>query len=177
MGNGIVRVNGTPAPAYPNVYYIEGGTHVSLEAVPVSGYLFETWSEGLSGSSNPTTMVVDCNKSIIANFSLTMHTLTIQSSGNGSTSPAMGAYDYYDSTVVSITATPDSGWQFDGWTGDVSNLVSANTTVTVDSDKVVTASFSLKTTQISWPLVGGVMGGLILVGLPVIILIVRRRAS
>ena len=170
-------LNGTPAPAYPAYYDFKNGTHVSLEAVPASGYLFDNWSEDLSGNTNPTTIVVDCKKSIIANFSRIMHTLTIQLSGNGSTSPAVGIHDYHEGTVVSITATPESGWQFDSWTGDVSNPVSATTTVTVDSDKAVTASFSrIMRAQISWPLVGGTIGGLVLVGLPVVILIVRRRA-
>jgi hypothetical protein len=41
----------------------------------------------------------------------------------------------------SIGATSD--WRFDGWTGDVADPDSASTTVTMDSDKMVTANFAL----------------------------------
>jgi uncharacterized repeat protein (TIGR02543 family) len=53
--------------------------------------------------------------------------------------PPGGVYD--DGTVVTLTAVPDSGWQFDNWSGDLSG--SANpTTITMDANKTVTANFS-----------------------------------
>ena len=48
---------------------------------------------------------------------------------------------YAPSTVVNLTATPLSGWAFLNWTGDVANPNSANTTVTMNSNKTVTANF------------------------------------
>jgi len=44
--------------------------------------------------------------------------------------------------VVSIASTPDSGWQFDSWTGDVADPDSASTTVAIKSDKTITVNFS-----------------------------------
>jgi uncharacterized repeat protein (TIGR02543 family) len=69
-------------------------------------------------------------------------TLTITVNGSGFAAPAMGEHEYSADEAVTITATPDSGWQFDGWDGDVANSNSATTTVTMDASKTVTANFS-----------------------------------
>ena len=111
---GIVRVNGTAPSSYAFTSTFDEGTSVSLEAVPTSGYLFDNWTGNLSGSINPTTILIDCNKSITANFSQIVHTLTVQVSGSGSTTPTVGTHDYGEGTVVGVVATPASGWQFDG---------------------------------------------------------------
>ena len=69
------------------------------------------------------------------------HALTIGVNGNGSTTPPVGYHTYPAATVVDITATPDSGWEFASWTGDVADPNSPTTTVTVTVDKTVTANF------------------------------------
>lgn len=71
----------------------------------------------------------------------TTYTLTMPKVGNGSTNPAVGASAYGAGTVVTVTATPDSGWLFSEWSGDASGT-SANTTVTMNSNKTVTATFT-----------------------------------
>jgi hypothetical protein len=43
--------------------------------------------------------------------------------------------------VVQITAVPDSGWEFDTWSGEVVEPGSSVTTVIMDSDKAVTANW------------------------------------
>ena len=176
-GGGTVKVEQAAPSSYPVTYTFDNGKNVRLEAVPTSGYVFNNWSGDLSGTINPTTILMECNKSITANFSQIVHTLTMQLSGSGSITPMVGTHDYGEGTVVSITATPDSGWQFDSWTGDVADPSSATTTLTMGSDKTVIANFSqIMTIQVSWPLVGGVIGGLVLVGLLVVVLIIRHRA-
>ena len=176
-GNGIIRVNESAPTSYPFIDNFSEGTSVKLNAVPATGYLFNNWSGSLSGTDNPTTILIDCNKSITANFSPIMHTLNIHFSGNGSTNPAPGNHDYMEGIAVSITANPASGWQFDSWTGNVADPSSATTTITIDSDKTATASFSQITTmQVNWPLIGGIIGGLALVG-ALAVIIIRRRAS
>ncbi len=73
--------------------------------------------------------------------------LTIAVNGGGTTSPELGRfrkaeYEYSEDEVVTITAIANSGWQFDGWDGDVAEPNSATTTVTMTSNKTATAKFS-----------------------------------
>ena len=70
-----------------------------------------------------------------------VYTLNIEVNGSGSTTPTAGNYPYPEGSVVDISATPDEGWLFDGWTGDVANPDSASTTVTIGSNKTISASF------------------------------------
>jgi len=175
-GDGSVKVEQSVPSYYPASYTFSNGTEVRLEAIPADGYLFNNWGGHLSGTTNPTTILINCDKSIRASFSQIMHSLTMQVTGSGATSPPVGVRDYAQGTRVSITATPDSGWQFDSWTGDVAEPGSATTTLTIDSDKMVAANFSqIMTNQGGWPLVGKVIAGLALVGWAVIFLIIRRR--
>ncbi len=123
------------------------GTVVSITATPGIGAQFDNWSgdDGTIANVNSanTTITMNGNYSITANFSPAPDvTLTMAVNGSGSTSPAVGASPYPANTVVNITATPDAGWQFDNWSGNVGNPSSATTTVTMDADKTVTANFS-----------------------------------
>jgi len=72
------------------------------------------------------------------------YTLTMTVVGNGTVAPGTGVYAEGDMT---ITATPESGWQFDGWsTDDMSEIddpAALSTTLNLDKDKTVTATFSL----------------------------------
>ena len=68
-GGGIVKIDQTAPSSFPNTYDFESGTSVPLEAVPAPGYTFDNWSGDLSGTANPATIVIDCNKRITANFS------------------------------------------------------------------------------------------------------------
>ena len=58
---------GTTDPE-PGTYVEDSGTEVSIKALPESGYQFSEWSECLSGTSNPLTVILNSNKSVTANF-------------------------------------------------------------------------------------------------------------
>ncbi len=126
------------------------GTVVTLTANPTSGWQFDGWSGDLSGSTNPTTITMDSNKTVTATFTEVVvpdYTLTVNTVGQGNVTldPAGGTYS--EGTVVTLTAGPVSGWQFDGWSGDLSGSTNP-TTITMNSNKNVTATFSeISTTQ------------------------------
>ncbi|HET9235266.1 MAG TPA: LamG-like jellyroll fold domain-containing protein, partial [Candidatus Eisenbacteria bacterium] len=66
--------------------------------------------------------------------------ITVVGNGSVSKDPNQALYDH--GTVVTLTATPDTGWSFTGWSGDASG--SANPLpVTMDAPKNVTATFVL----------------------------------
>jgi len=115
------------------------GTLVTLTAVPVTGGSFLGWGGALSGTSNPTTLLVDGAKSVTANFTA-IHTLTVATKGKGNVTlnPPGGAYPA--GTVVTLTAVPGSGFRFTGWSGALSGLANP-TTLVINGNKSVTATF------------------------------------
>jgi uncharacterized repeat protein (TIGR02543 family) len=124
------------------------GTVVSLVANPLSGYYFVNWTGDVSTVANvntaSTTITMNGDYSITANF-VAVYDLTISSTTGGSvTTPGGGAFTYDAGTVVSLAATPATGYQFVNWTGDVgtiANINDASTTITMNGDYSITANF------------------------------------
>lgn len=71
---GVIKVD-QDVSSYPVTYSFESGTNVRLEAVPTFGYRFNNWSGDLSDTNNPTNIVIDYDKNIVANFSVNWHLL------------------------------------------------------------------------------------------------------
>jgi hypothetical protein len=139
---GTVEINGYPQSSYPVSRTFIGDTVIELQAQPMAGYQFIGWSGDLSGGENPISLEMDSAKVVNAIFSNIIHPLVIQVTGQGSTEPITGTYSYGEGTEVTITATPDSGWRFDSWSGGVSEPYLATTTVVINTDKTITANFS-----------------------------------
>jgi hypothetical protein len=69
-------------------------------------------------------------------------TLTTNFQGNGTVTRNPNLGTYTAGTVVTVTAVPGPGAQFQNWTGPVANPNSATTTVTMSQNQVVTAVFT-----------------------------------
>jgi uncharacterized repeat protein (TIGR02543 family) len=123
-----------------------------------SGNYTATVADGFSGTVTPTMAGYSFSPSsrdytnvtsdqLDQNYtaSIIQHTLTIVAGSNGTTSPTAGTSTHDYGTQVQVTATPDSGYQFSGWTGDASGTTNP-ITITMDADKSITASFSLIST-------------------------------
>lgn len=61
------EVTWSPSPNCGGVTY-NAGTVVQLTASPYSGYVFSNWSGDATGSSNPVSITMNSNKSVIANL-------------------------------------------------------------------------------------------------------------
>ena len=83
--------------------------------------------------------------SYTANFN-TAYLLTTAAnpSSAGTVTPVSGTY-YAANTVVTLTAKPKSGYGFSDWSGDVANVLSATTTVTMSAPQTVSANFGQAT--------------------------------
>ncbi|MBI2871304.1 MAG: hypothetical protein HYY14_06300, partial [Candidatus Omnitrophica bacterium] len=68
------------------------------------------------------------------------YTLTV-SATHGSVTKTPDQASYLSGTVVSLAATPDAGYSFTGWSGDLSGSINP-TTITMTSNKSVTAGFA-----------------------------------
>ncbi len=78
---------------------------------------------------------------VYKNNLLNKYTLIIMADTGGTTDPSPGGYTYDSGTEVTITATPDSEYEFVNWSGDASGT-SNSITITMDSDKSITANFT-----------------------------------
>ena len=71
--------------------------------------------------------------------------LSVSSTSGGSvTSPGEDVFTYDAGTVVELVATPDDGYSFQAWTGDIGDIVdpnSASTNITINGDYSITAEF------------------------------------
>jgi hypothetical protein len=74
------------------------------------------------------------------------YNLAISSTEGGSvTTPGEGTFTYDEGEVMDLEATPDEGYHFVNWTGDVSTIADvedASTTIIMDAAKSVTANFA-----------------------------------
>ena len=70
--------------------------------------------------------------------------LTYSTEGGSVTAPGEGVFNYYKVTVVSLVATPTSGYRFVNWTGNVGTIADINaaaTTITMNGDYSISANF------------------------------------
>jgi hypothetical protein len=129
------------------------GSPVTLTATPAPGSVFTGWSGGGCSGAGTCTVILNSDLSVAATFAPAppSHTLSVTKAGAGSgsvTSSPPGidcgadcsrAFD--EATVVTLTANPASGSTFTGWSG-AGCSGAGPCTVTLNSDQVVTATFS-----------------------------------
>jgi uncharacterized repeat protein (TIGR02543 family) len=144
IGQGSISRNNTGPYHYGDV--------VQLTAVPSVGWSFSFWSDGLSGSANPTTLTITGDVTVNATFTRTVYTLSVSTSGSGSVN-LNNTGPYYYGDVVQLTATATIGWSFANWTGDVSGTANP-TNVNMTSNKSVTAHFAQNNYTITVTTVG-----------------------
>jgi len=113
---------------------------VTLTATSDLGWSFAGWSGDLFGVTNPVTVTMTGSKLITATFTQDEYSLTVTEVGSGTVDvEPVGPYTY--GQVVTLTATADPGWSFDGWSGDLLGVTNP-TTLTMDSHKAVMATFT-----------------------------------
>ena len=137
----VIAVNGT-AVKNPNLPAYNTGAVVQLTATPSMGYIFNGWSGDATGSLNPLSVTMNANKNITANFTLIpANTFTLNVvANNGSVLKNPDLISYTSGASVVLTATPNSGYTFTGWSGDATGSVSP-LTVIMNSNKNITANF------------------------------------
>ncbi len=117
------------------------GTVVGLTATPDAGWSFSHWSGDLTGSTNPDSITMDGDKTVTAHFTQDQYTLTVSVDGSGSVTKNPDQATYLSGTVVELTATPDAGWSFSHWSGDLTGSANPDS-IAMDGDKTVTAHFT-----------------------------------
>ena len=137
------------------------GTQVGLTANPMSNFAFLGWGGACSGTG-ACNVTMDVAKNVTADFKPIAHslTVTVTVTGKGTvTSNPIGincaascTSPFNQGASVNLTASPQNGFVFAGWTGACVGTTTC--TVTMDSAKNVNATFS----PTSYPLLVTVVG-------------------
>jgi uncharacterized repeat protein (TIGR02543 family) len=138
------------APAGTNcTWTVLTGSTLTVLQQPDDGNVFSGWGGACSGTGVPCTVVMDGDRAVNASWASATETrlLTVSVSGGGSVRggdiscpPTCTATEPLRSAVT-LTATPDAGFAFTGWSGACTGTVPA-CTVTIDDDKTVGATFA-----------------------------------
>ncbi|HEX2866700.1 MAG TPA: T9SS type A sorting domain-containing protein [Ignavibacteriales bacterium] len=151
-GTGQVKVNTTivPLPYYGSFSH---GAVVTLEAVPdAGGNTFTGWEGDLSGTTSPTTITMDGDKNVTADFNV-MRSITISKlvTGTGSGQVKVNGilYDlpytssFANNTVLTMEAVPDAATSsFTAWGGAISGTTNS-ASITMNGNKSVIIEFTL----------------------------------
>jgi len=136
------------------------GSSVTLTATANNGYSFSQWNDG--STQNPRTITVNGDATYTAQFTQDNYTITVYANpANGGTVTGGGAYHYGDTPT--LTATANSGYEFQGWDDGVSTnprqiTVTGNATYTAVFSEVG-ATYYTVTTSVSPAGAGTVSGG------------------
>jgi len=127
----------------------EGGTYrkgevVAVTGTPYPGFRIASWSgtddDTSTGATNSVTMTSD--KTVTVSFERITYTLTTSVSGGHGAISEGGVYG--SGEVVTVTATPESGYRVRSWFGTGNDGSTATTnTVTMNASKTVVVEFEL----------------------------------
>jgi uncharacterized membrane protein len=124
------------------------GRDVDLVAEAEGGYHFVDWTGDVDEVANAgdatTTIKMRDDYSVKANFAPVCRLMISSTVGGSVTIPGEGTSTYDKGTVVNLAATPDAGYQFLSWTGDVDSIADVDdgtTAITVNRDSSITANF------------------------------------
>ena len=112
----------------PNSGIYKSGERVNLLATPCPDCIFKQWSGSVNSSENPYTLLMDSSKSITAIFERRQYPLSIVIEGQGTIKEEIVSIksfstNYSSGTVVKLTAVPNGGWEFSGWSGDTISII------------------------------------------------------
>ena len=157
--SGTISANGTTISG--NVEYNDG-TSVTLTANAATGFTFQNWTiDGSTVSDASTTITMDQDHTVVANFTLNQYTVTLNV-GTGGTATGGGTYN--EGTIANIEAFPDECHTFSHFIDDNNTPIYGfnPAPITVDHDMTITVVFEMRTYTINAsasPSAGGTVTG------------------
>ncbi|HEV8535220.1 MAG TPA: hypothetical protein VGR87_05790 [Candidatus Limnocylindria bacterium] len=121
------------------------GSTVMLAATANATALFSGWGGACSGTAPTCTVTMDASRSVTASFAGVTNVVSITRSGPGTVTSAPAGIDcgvvcsarFVSGARVTLTAVPDAGSLFGGWSGD---CVGASATCTLTVDRAINAA-------------------------------------
>ncbi len=132
----------------PSMSLYPYGQTVRLVAQPQPGNYFVRWTNGAAGANNPLTLSVQNNNvtvgAIFAALTNGSNSLTVLTVGFGqATASPPGKNVFTNGATVTLTATPNAGQTFLGWSGSASGTNNP-LVVTMNQNQVITANFTVR---------------------------------
>jgi hypothetical protein len=151
-GQGLVTVDGTPVTTPTTFEWQYGTTHTISAASTTPGssgtqYAWHSWSDG--GAQAHTYTVPGQSANLTATYQ-TQYYLTMQAGAGGTVSPPSGWQN--SGSQVQMQATPNSNYQFTGWTGSGTGAYSGTgnpTAIAMNGPTTELANFQASTVQIT----------------------------
>ena len=133
VGEGSVEVS-------PEQETYQHGDVITLTAVPYEGYAFESFTGSVISTDTTVEVVVTNNLDITATFYFDAYTLTLTTGEGGSVTVEPEKETYHRNEKVTLTAAPDEGYAFEGFTGtaESTNLVME---IIMNQDHEIAAGF------------------------------------
>ena len=133
----------------PNKAKYTNNETVMVIATPETGYRFAGWSGSQMSADAEITVTMDGDKELVANFmpkNVASYSLTVNANPviGGTTSQSPNKLVYATGEAVMVTATPEPGYTFTGWSG-ASASKDASETIVMDGNKELTANFAPQT--------------------------------
>ena len=128
----------------------ECGNPVTLTAVPAPGWKFDGFTGATTSQLNPFTFSFAQGNTLTANFSQANYSLVTKAvdetgatttGGSISATAPVNPLGYAFNEALTLTATPNQGWSFLGWSGSASGT-NLTINLTAQSNMVVTGTFA-----------------------------------
>ena len=120
--------------------WMPDGTNFTIVAVPAEHYHFTGWTGDWrrvednapyqGEAENPLAVTMDQSRTIGATFAIDTFAVTFEAGAHGALSGEIAQTIDYGATAAVPGVTPDAGYEFIGWSGDVSAPVTSNATFT-----------------------------------------------
>lgn len=137
---GDVKTSVVPEGAGKVDFIDHGQDPSALFALANEDYYFEKWTGDVNSTENPLTITVNSPMNITANFKQVPF-ITMEQVGEGTVYKSVEKNELENKYVAYLSAKPKEGWEFLGWSGDISSTENP-LTVTVDAPKNIVATFS-----------------------------------
>lgn len=130
---------GGSAACTPNP--VTSGGSSTCTAAPEAGYEFDTWTGDCAGQGATCSLNnITSDQSSTASFTALTYTVTATAGTGGSASCSPSSVNHSGSSTC--TAAPDSGYEFDSWSGDCAGQDTTCSLSSISRDILVEASFA-----------------------------------
>lgn len=118
------------------------GEVITLTAAPIPGWTFTGWQGAVTGIELTKMLTIVQNSVVTANFDEDEYEVNVTVNGNGAVTQVPNKPTYLYGEPLTLTATPNAGYVFSGWSGDI---VSTGSIIEIDvvSDLNIIANFGV----------------------------------